>query len=92
MLRMKGIIALAEEPDRPLVVHGVQKLMHPPVRLGAWPDGDRRTRLVIIGKDLPEAYVRDLFSAFVGQPVLDRPDRSALEDNPLAVPGFSHRS
>jgi G3E family GTPase len=89
MLRMKGIISLAEEPDRPLVIHGVQKLMHPPVRLAAWPDADRRTRLVIIGKDLPEAYVRDLFAAFTGQPVIDRPDQAALEDNPLAVPGFS---
>ncbi len=29
MLRMKGIIALAEEPERPLVLHGVQKLMAP---------------------------------------------------------------
>jgi G3E family GTPase len=89
MLRMKGIIALAEEPDRPLVIHGVQKLMHPPVRLAAWPDADRRTRLVIIGKDLPETYVRDLFAAFTGRPVIDRPDQAALEDNPLAVPGFS---
>lgn len=89
MLRMKGIIALAEDPDRPLVIHGVQKLMHPPVRLAAWPDADRRTRLVIIGKDLPEAYVRDLFAAFTGRPVVDRPDQAALENNPLAVPGFS---
>jgi G3E family GTPase len=89
MLRMKGIIALAEEPERPLVIHGVQKLMHPPVRLAAWPDADRRTRLVIIGKDLPEAYVRDLFAAFTGRPVIDRPDQAALQDNPLAVPGFS---
>jgi G3E family GTPase len=89
MLRMKGIIALAEESDRPLVIHGVQKLMHPPVRLQAWPDADRRTRLVIIGKDLPETYVRDLFAAFTGRPVIDRPDQAALENNPLAVPGFS---
>jgi G3E family GTPase len=89
MLRMKGIIALAEEPERPLVIHGVQKLMHPPVRLAAWPDADRRTRLVIIGKDLPEAYVRDLFAAFTGKPLIDRPDQAALQDNPLAIPGFS---
>ena len=92
LLRMKGIIALAEEPERPLVIHGVQKLMHPPVRLAAWPDADHCTRLVIIGKDLPEAYVKDLFAAFTGKPVIDRPDRAALEDNPLAVPGFSRHS
>ena len=34
----KGIVELAEDPDRPLVVHGVQRLMHPPARLAAWPD------------------------------------------------------
>ncbi|MGB8819122.1 MAG: GTP-binding protein [Rhizobiaceae bacterium] len=89
LLRMKGIISLSEEPERPLVIHAVQKLMHPPVRLKAWPDSDHRTRLVIIGKDLPESYVRDLFAAFTGMPVIDRPDKAAIEDNPLAIPGFS---
>ena len=33
-------------------------------------------------------FVRDLFDAFTGTPKIDRPDRAALEDNPLAVPGF----
>ena len=36
---MKGIIELAEDPSRPLVVHGVQTILHPPARLPAWPDG-----------------------------------------------------
>lgn len=88
LLRMKGIICLSEDQERPLVIHGVQKLMHPPARLQAWPDNDRRTRLVIIGKDLSETYVRDLFAAFTGQPLIDRPDKAALEDNPLFIPGF----
>ena len=87
LLRMKGIVALEDDPARPMVIHAVQKLMHPPVRLAGWPGDDHRTRLVIIGKDLPEAYVRDLFAAFAGQPVIDRPDRAALEDNPLAIAG-----
>ena len=88
LLRMKGIVALEDDPERPMVIHAVQKLMHPPVRLPSWPNDDHRTRLVIIGKDLRETYVRDLFAAFAGQPVIDRPDRAALEDNPLAVPGM----
>lgn len=48
LLRMKGIVNVAGEPERPLVVHGVQHVLHPPVRLDAWPSADRRTRLVFI--------------------------------------------
>ncbi len=89
LLRMKGIVQVSTNPDRPVVLHGVQSVFHPPERLAAWPDAsDRRTRLVLITKDLPEAFVRDLFDAFTGTPKIDRPDRTALEDNPLAVPGF----
>ena len=89
LLRMKAIVAMSDNPDRPLILHGVQAVFHPPQRLAAWPDpSDRRTRMVLITKDLPEAFVRDLFDAFTGKPRIDRPDRQALEDNPLAVPGL----
>jgi len=88
MLRMKGIVELAEDPGRPLVLHGVQKLMHPPARLPAWPAGPRGTRLVLITFDMDEDYVRRLFSAFTGGAAVDTPDRAALTDNPLAVAGF----
>ncbi|MHB2267059.1 CobW family GTP-binding protein [Aliihoeflea sp. PC F10.4] len=91
LLRMKGIIELAEDPERPLVIHGVQKLLHPPARLPAWPDGQRGTRLVLITHDLPEDYVQRLFGAFVGRPALDAPDRAAMIDNPLAIAGYSPR-
>ncbi len=89
LLRMKGIVELAESPERPLVLHGVQKLLHPPARLPAWPDGTRGTRLVLIGFDLDDAYVRRLFAAFTGAPAIDTPDAKAMTDNPLAVPGFT---
>ncbi|MBW9054334.1 CobW family GTP-binding protein [Rhizobium mesosinicum] len=89
LLRMKAIIATSDRPERPLVLHGVQSIFHPPVRLPAWPDPeDRRTRMVLITKDLPEAFVKDLFDAFVGKPRIDTPDRTALSDNPLAIPGM----
>ncbi|ESY14605.1 MULTISPECIES: GTP-binding protein [unclassified Mesorhizobium] len=87
LLRMKGVIELAEDPSRPLVVHGVQKILHPPARLLAWPDGQRGTRLVLITLDMPEDYVRRLFSAFTNRPSIDTPDRAALESNPLAIAG-----
>ncbi len=88
LLRMKGVIELAEDKSRPLVVHGVQKLLHPPVRLPEWPDAQRGTRLVLITLDMPEDYVRRLFAAFTNAPGIDTPDRAAIERNPLAIPGF----
>jgi G3E family GTPase len=88
LLRMKGIICLAEDPARPLVIHAVQAVMHPPARLKEWQGGDRRTRLVMITKDLPEEYVRQLFDAFMGKPSIDRPDGEALANNPLAIAGM----
>ena len=48
LLRVKGIVHLAEQPERPLVFHGVQHLYQPPVSLPAWPSPDRRTRIVFI--------------------------------------------
>lgn len=88
LLRMKGIVELAEDPERPLVIHGVQKLLHPPARLPAWPEGARGTRIVLITCDMPPDYARRLFAAFVGEPAVDAPDRAALQDNPLAIAGF----
>lgn len=90
LLRMKAVVQTSDRPDKPLVLHGVQSIFHPPIRLQAWPDpADQRSRLVLITKGLPEAFVRDLFAAFTGKPVVDRPDRTALSENPLAVPGVT---
>ena len=83
LLRVKGIVKLAEMPDTPVVVHGVQHVFHPTARLERWPDDDHRTRLVFITRDLPERTVRELFDAFMGRVAPDRPDRAALTDNPL---------
>lgn len=83
LLRIKGIVKLAEMPDTPVVVHGVQHVFHPTARLDRWPDEDHRTRLVFITRDLHERTVRELFQAFLGAAAPDRPDLQALTDNPL---------
>jgi G3E family GTPase len=83
LLRIKGIVKLAEMPDTPVVVHGVQHIFHPTARLERWPDDDHRTRLVFITRDLPQRIVRELFEAFLGIVAVDRPDRATLLDNPL---------
>jgi len=83
LLRLKGIVKLAEAPGSPLVIHGVQHILHPPVRLPRWPDGDERTRIVLITRDLEPTTIKQLFDAFLGASSPDRPDRAALIDNPL---------
>jgi len=83
LLRLKAIVKLAETPQSPLVVHGVQHILHPPARLARWPDGDERTRIVLITRDLDPNAVKKLFDAFLGASTPDRPDRAALLDNPL---------
>jgi G3E family GTPase len=83
LLRVKGIVKLAEMPETPVVVHGVQHVLHPTVRLDRWPDADHRTRIVFITRDLQEHTVRNLFDAFLGVAAPDQPDRTALTENPL---------
>ncbi len=83
LLRVKGIVGLDDEPDRPVVIHGVQHVFHPPVSLDAWPRGERRTRIVFILKDMEPRFVEGLWQAFTGEVRPDQPDRAALIDNPL---------
>lgn len=65
LLRVKGIVGLEEEPGHPRIVQAVQHSMSEPIRLDAWPDGDRRTRLVFITSGIDPEPVRDLFTAVI---------------------------
>jgi G3E family GTPase len=63
LLRLKGIVAIAESPDRPAVIHGVQHMFHAPAFLERWPSDDRRSRLVFIARDLPREFAETLLDA-----------------------------
>mgnify|MGYP000932893422 FL=1 len=89
LLRVKGVVRLAEDPEHPLVLQVVQHVVHPVARLDAWPDDDRRTRLVFITRDLDESFVKRMFDAFAGTLAPDTADRTAMTDNPLQISGFS---
>lgn len=58
VLRIKGIVNIADL-DKPLVLHGVQQIFHPPIMLDAWPSEDRRTRMVFITRGVDGAMLRD---------------------------------
>jgi G3E family GTPase len=67
LLRLKGIVKLAEAPERPAAIHGVQHVFHPPAWLDRWPDADRRSRIVLIGKGLPAAWAEALLDSLIDE-------------------------
>ena len=65
VLRIKGILNVAGV-DTPVLINGVQHVVHPPVHLPAWPDGDQRSRLVFIVKGMDRAKIEASLAAFNG--------------------------
>jgi G3E family GTPase len=63
MLRIKGILNVRES-DVPVVVHGVQHVFHPPVRLEAWPSDDHRSRIVFITRDVSRETIEAMYEAY----------------------------
>jgi G3E family GTPase len=63
LLRLKGIANVAECPDKPAVLHGVQHVFHAPTWLERWPSQDRRSRIVFITRRIPRGWVEALLDA-----------------------------
>ena len=62
VLRVKGLLDTGAEG--PLVLHGVQHVIHPPTHLTAWPDDDRASRIVLIVRSIARAEVEASLRAF----------------------------
>lgn len=79
VLRAKGLINVVGR-DAPVVVQGVQHLIHKPVHLERWPEGVPRTRLVLIVRGLDESLIRRSFRAFMrlGTKTTAAPDQELL--------------
>lgn len=65
LLRIKGIVN-AKESDKPLAIHGVQHVFHPPATLPEWPDSDHSTRIVFITRDLDRAVIQEMLDGVLG--------------------------
>lgn len=63
VFRVKGILDIEGE-DRPVAIHGVQRLVHPPVHMSAWPDERRQSRIVFIVDGLDPARIESSFHVF----------------------------
>lgn len=66
LLRVKGLINVAEDPGRPAVIQGAQQLLHNLTWLERWPDSDHRSKIVFITQGFDRAEVEDMIA------VLDR--------------------
>lgn len=62
LLRMKGIIGLESDEARPAIVHAVRWHLTPVMQLGAWPEAEDRSRLVLIVQDQVDEKVRRMVS------------------------------
>jgi G3E family GTPase len=80
---MKGIVRLSEEPHRPAVVHGVQHVYSAPEWLDRWPSDDRTTRMVFIGRNVREPWVRGLLE-ILEREVIDAYEAAARRRSELA--------
>jgi G3E family GTPase len=56
LLRVKGLVLVAEMPDRPAMVHGVQHVFAAPEWLEAWPSPEQHTCIVFIGTSIPRRW------------------------------------
>jgi len=68
LLRAKGVLDLEGE-TQPVAVHGVHHVFHPAVRLAAWPEGKRESKLVLIFHRAPVEEIRASFALHVAAPV-----------------------
>lgn len=57
LLRVKGIVNLTEKPEKPVVIHGVQHILHEPIWLDAWPSADRRSKIVFITRNIAKETI-----------------------------------
>jgi G3E family GTPase len=62
LLRVKGIVNVAEEPDRPAVIQGAQHLLHNLSWLERWPDADHRSKIVFITQGFDRADIEEVIA------------------------------
>jgi G3E family GTPase len=82
VLRLKGLLNVDGVPT-PVLINGVQHIVHPPSHLEEWPDTDRRSRLIFIVRGLQRARIERSLAVFNG--LVNTPARP--RDPPTFAPG-----
>ncbi len=63
LLRVKGIVGVTEMPGEPAMIHAVGHSIAAPEWLEGWPAGEARSRIVVIGQDMPRYFPARLLDA-----------------------------
>ena len=85
VLRIKGLLNV-EGIATPVLINGVQHIVHPPAHLEHWPGTDRRSRIIFIVRGLSQQRIEASLSAFN---VLANPVTLAgVPVNDIAQPAF----
>lgn len=66
VLRIKGLLRI-DGFSGPVLIQGVQHAFHPPQELAQWPDNDRRSRIVVIARDIPQLALHESLNMFKTQ-------------------------
>ncbi len=64
ILRVKGLLNVAESTT-PVILHGVQHVVHAPMHLEKWPGDDRNSRIIFITKGISEAAIKTSLTGFL---------------------------
>jgi G3E family GTPase len=79
ILRVKGIVFL-EDIETPFVFHGVQHIFDPPVPIPDWPGSERRSRIVVIARDISRPELRRSLDMLRARLRRALPDDTVKED------------
>jgi G3E family GTPase len=83
ILRFKAMLDVAGWSG-PVILDGVQHLVHPPIHLPAWPDGVRSSRIVVIAEAIPMRRIETSLRGFLEKH--GRKNQSTVA-GPVAVAG-----
>ena len=64
ILRIKGLLNINGAPG-PVVLHGIQHVIHPPELLEAWPDDDKSSRIVLVVQDIDPRPIQKSLEALL---------------------------
>jgi G3E family GTPase len=88
LLRIKGFAKIDAHPNKPLLVQVSGQVVHDFEILENWKTEPSKTQLVVIAKNIDPKLIQTIFDAFMGNLAIDTPDKNAVMDNPLSIPGF----
>lgn len=79
VLRVKGLLNVADASG-PVVLHGVQHVIHPAIHLEEWPDQDHASRIVFVLQGIDPALVERSIATFLSAAAGPREAAFAAED------------